>query len=267
MNSFNPSKYSYSTESDNNSVDVSDEVVEKGHKNILKVDIEKFEELCKKFSESKDMKIKKLSGKDKEDFDLVVSYVHLLYGTEYYGKLFEKVKKHFKSVKNVKPGTVGNYFAGCMVSKGNGCSLACAGSMPLPKDEEGWSSCDKAVIMAEKTGERYNFSFIKPAISEEDLNPAYVFVESDFEGFDEYEKENLKAMGCKKVKLIGYSSDMNYSEMETSDVKNIRHRRKKSINKKENNYWWLLVLFIILLIVFLVLLYRYSQTRYSQVSY
>ena len=259
MNSFNPSKYSYSV--DDNSIDVSDEVVEKGHKNILKVDIENFEQLCKKFVEKKDMKIKKLSGKDKEDFDLVVSYVHLLYGTDYYNKLFEKVKKYFKNVKNVKSGTVGGYFAGCMVTKGDGCSLACAGSMPLPKDEEGWSSCDKAVIMAEKNGDRYNFSFVKPANTEEDLNPAYLFVESDFEGFSEYEKEDLKAMGCNKVKLIGYSSDMNYSEMETSEVRHIRHRKKKHHKKKEgSNYWWLLiVVFIILLIIFLALAYRYHK--------
>ena len=259
MNSFNPSKYSTSYSSD---IDVSEEVVEKGHKNILKVDIEKFEELCKKFKEMKDYKIKNLTGKDKEEFDLIVSYVHLLYGTSYYNKLYEKVKKYFKNINSVKAGTIGGYFAGCLVSKGKGCSLACAGSMPLPKDEEGWNVCDKTVIMAEKMGDSYTFSFVKPANSEEDMNPAYVFVETEsFEGFNKYEKDNLKAMGCKKARLIGYSSDMNYSELETKDVKDIKHRYpKKKKNKNDNNWWWLWVLLVLfLIIVFLALFYRYYR--------
>ena len=256
MNSFNPSNYSTSSD-----IDVSDEIVEKGHKNVLKVDIEKFDELCKKFKEIKDFKIKNLTGKDKEDFDLIVSYVHLLYGTSYYNNLYEKVKKHFKSINSVKAGTVGGYFAGCLVSKGKSCSLTCAGSMPLPKDEEGWNSCDKAVIMAERNGDSYSFSFIKPANSEEDMNPAYVFVESEsFDGFNKYEKESLKALGCKKAKLIGYTSDMNYSELETKDVKDIKHRHQKKKKKEEdNNLWLLLIVFIILLIVFLALIYKYYK--------
>ena len=111
MNSFNPSRYSSETD-----LNVSDEVVEKGHKNILKVDIDKFEILCKKFRDQKDVKIKNLIGQNKEDFDLVVSYVHLLYGTEYYNTLYDKVKKYFKNVTG-KPGTVGGYFSGCMNNK------------------------------------------------------------------------------------------------------------------------------------------------------
>ena len=267
MNSFNPSNYS-----SENDIDVSEEVVEKGHKNILKVDIDKFENICRNFREKKDIKIKKLVGQDKEDFDLVVSYVHLLYGTEYYNNLYEKVKKHFKNISTTKPGTIGGYFAGCMSNKNpsieTGCSLGCAGSMPLPKDEEGWSSCDKAVIMGERENGNYVFSVIKP---EEDMDSAYVFVESnslsDFNGFTEYEKENLKAMGCKNVKLIGYSSDMNYSELyeDTKSVNEIKHRhvKKNHKNHKKKNDNWLMVgvivFFILLIILCLLLGYKYYK--------
>ena len=260
MNSFNPSKYSSSY---SESVDVSDEIVEKGHKNVLQVDLEKFEEICKKFKDNQDMKIKNLTGTYKEDFDLVVNYVHLLYGTSYYTALFEKVKKHFKNASG-KAGTVGGYFSGCLKSK-DGCSLSCAGSMPLPKDEEGWSQCDKAVIMAERSGENYSFSIVKPGNSEEDMNPAYVFVESDFEGFNQHEKENLKSMGCKKVKLIGYSSDMNYSELETSSVEKLKTRKRKVVHHKsdkdENNNWFIfgVVIFLILLLIFCLLMYKYKN--------
>ena len=282
MNSFNPSKYSTtSSEIGDDSIDMSEEVVEKGHKNILKVDIGKFEELCKKFKEKKDLKIKKLIGEDKVDFDLMVSYVHLLYGTNYYSHLFEKVKKHFKNTNNIKPGTIGGYFAGCLTGKNqnlSGCALSCAGSMPLPKEDEEWSFCDKAVIMAEKGNDGYVFSIVKPAESVEDFNPAYLFVESnslnDFSGFNNVEKANLKAMGCKKVKLIGYASDMNSSDMKYSElykepknIEEIKNRRKKrdiesNESSNESNNGWLIfavIVFILLLLLLLFLLYRYSK--------
>lgn len=266
MNSFNPSKYSTSSEFEASNTDVSNEIVEKGHKNILKVDIGKFEDLCRKFRDKKDLKIKKLVGQDKDDFDLMISYVHLLYGTAYYKNLYEKVKTHFKNISSVKPGTVGAYFAGCLVTKNSnvsGCSLGCAGSMPLPKEEEGWSMCDKAVIMAEKSASGYSFSVVKPAEKDEDMNPAYLFVEgtlTNFSGFNKYEKENLKAMGCKKVKVIGYSSDMNYSEIyrEPRDVEKIKHRYEKKKNENDSSLLVLgVVLFIILLIILCVLAYKY----------
>lgn len=262
MNSFNPSRYSSETD-----LNVSDEVVEKGHKNILKVDIDKFEILCKKFRDQKDVKIKNLTGQNKEDFDLVVSYVHLLYGTEYYNTLYDKVKKYFKNVTG-KPGTVGGYFAGCMNNKsGNiesGCSLACAGSMPNPKSEEDWESCDSTVIMGEKENGNYVFSVVKPG---EDNDSSYVFIESgEFDGFTQYEKENLKAMGCKNVKLIGYSSDMTYSEFykDKRSVDQIKHRhvKKYSKGKKGDDNTWLVVLvvvFIILLIILGLLGYKYYK--------
>ena len=109
MSYFNQEKFSGSS-------DISNETVEKGHKNTLKLDLEKIDDLCKKFREKKDLKIRKLSGSDKEDFDEMVSYVHLLHGSSHYSHLYERVKKHFKNVASVKPGTVGAYFAGCMVT-------------------------------------------------------------------------------------------------------------------------------------------------------
>lgn len=284
MNSFNPYKYSSDSSNSNNSIDMSNEIAEKGHKNILKVDIGKFEELCKKFRERKDLKIKKLVGEDKENFDLMVNYVHLLYGTSHYSQLFEKVKKHFKGVTSVKPGTVGGYFAGCLVNKKGtdmapGCSLGCAGSMPLPKEDQEWSFCDKAVIMAERGVNGYIFSVVKPAESDEDYNPAYVFVDSnsEFEGFSKAEKANLKAMGCKKVKLIGYSDDMTYSEIynDSRSVEEIKNRRERKIERSESSsnssesyesesntaLILAIVVFLILLLIFLYLLYRYYKLR------
>ena len=250
--SFNPLKYSSSRDSSfdsqdtrDESLEVSNEVVEKGHKNILKVDIGKFEQICLKFREKYDLKIKNLTGEDRADFDLVVNYVHLLYGTSYYSHLYEKVRKHFRNVTNIRPGTLGSYFAGCLNGKDRndisvGCSLGCAGSMPKPKEEDGWSFCDKAVIMAEKGENGYIFSVVKPGESQADFDPAYVFIEggnnknsNKFTGFNKLEKANLKSLGCKKVKLVSYSEDMTYSDVydEAKSVDEIDERKETYSNQ------------------------------------
>ena len=282
MSYFNQNKYSYSS----NSETESSETVEKGHKNVTKVDLGKFDELCKKFKEKKDIKIKKLVGQDKEDFDTVVSYVHLLYETSYYSSLYEKVRKHFDSVISVKPGTIGAYFAGCLISakednssssKVNvnpGCNISCAGSIPLPKDEEGWSFCDKAVILAEKGETGYIFSIVKPANSEEEMDPAYLFVDSkslhEFKGFSKEEKDQIRALGCKKVKMVGYSSsfeDVTYSDLyrEPKAVHEIKHRsdRKAAAHKKEDSslITGILILIVILIIILILVGYKYMSTR------
>lgn len=290
MRGFNPYNFSQNTEG-SASIDVSDQVFEKGHKNILQVDLQKFEETCKKFREKKDIKISKLSKEDKDSFDLAVKYVHLLYGTEHYARLYDIVKRTFKNVGALRHNTVGAYFAGCLNNK-NGCSLSCAGSMPVPKNEEGWNSCDKAVILAErKEGKEnsYSFTILKAAEKEEDMNPAYLFVEStEFDGLDTSEKVYLKSMGCKKLKVVSYSEDMSYSDygepISIDDIKERKYvsseapssdsfesdnRSENNKNKNHRNYknndggwnWlmWSLIIFIILLVLFI--LYAYYKIQ------
>ena len=287
MNSFNPSHYSELSES---SIDVSSELVEKGHKNNVKVDMEKFEEMCKNFREKKDLKIKKLGGEDKKNFDLVVNYVHMLYGTPFYKKLFERVRKHFKNVSGNKPGTIGSYFSGCMNAMSNsenmlpGCTVACAGSMPLPQDEDGWSFCDKAVIIGEKSDDGYVFSIVKPAEDDEDYDPCYVFLEGEFSGLSADEKRNLVDLGCKRVKLVTYNGD-DYQEIYEKDVSEIEERvnnsdvkesksdesKSREVRKhhprshKDNDEcskFWIFIVFFILIILLLFLVYRYYKMKY-----
>ena len=288
MNSFNPSHYSELSES---SIDVSSELVEKGHKNNVKVDMEKFEEMCKNFREKKDLKIKKLGGEDKKNFDLVVNYVHMLYGTPFYKKLFERVRKHFKNVSGNKPGTIGSYFSGCMNAMSNsenmlpGCTVACAGSMPLPQDEDGWSFCDKAVIIGEKSDDGYVFSIVKPAENDEDYDPCYVFLEGEFSGLSVEEKRNLVDLGCKRVKLVTYNGD-DYQEIYEKDVSEIeervnnsdvkesksdesksrevrKHHSRSHKDNDECSKFWIFIVFFILIILLLFLVYRYYKMKYT----
>jgi len=72
-------------------------------------------------------------------------------------------------------------------------------------------------------------------------------------------------MGCKNVKLIGYSSDMTYSEFykDKRPVDQIKHRHVKKYSKKktDDNTWLvvLVVVFIILLIILGLLGYKYYK--------
>jgi hypothetical protein len=284
MNSFNPSQYSELSES---SIDMSSEMVEKGHKNNVKVDMEKFEEMCKNFRDKKDYKIKKLGGEDKKNFDLVVNYVHMLYGTPFYTKLFERVRKHFKNMGASKPGTIGSYFSGCLYAMSDkennmlpGCKVACAGSMPLPQDEEGWSFCDKAVIIGEKQHDGYVFSIVKPAEDDSDYDPCYVFVEGEFSGLSSDEKKNLQDLGCKTVKLVSYSGE-DYKEICEKDVSEIDERNSEVSNEKkikkenvikndhrhkkhdESSTFWVFIVFLILIILLLFLVYRYYKMKHA----
>ena len=223
----------------------------KGHKNTTEVDLKNFEKLCEKFRNYEDVKIKHLSGQDREDFDLVMSYVDMLQGTSYYPHLFQKMKKHFHDVESVKVGTVGSYFAGCLLSQdskgvSSACSADCAGSMPNPGEV-----CDKAVVFGEKRPNGYSFSMVKEASSEQEMDPAYLFLESDFTGLSTEEKNELRSLGCKSVKLIGYTKDMKYSELYKTPkaIHEIKHRH---VYETQNEGETGLILGVILLFLFLL---------------
>ena len=276
-NSFDPTKYeteSYSIENDDINSDSyafaddsSSEYVEKGHKKKINIDIGHFDTLCKKFKEKKNLKIKQLQGQDLEDFNQVVSNVHQLYDTDYYIHLHDKVKKYFGDLESVKPGTIAGYFAGCLVNTTYddkpGCSVACAGSVPLPKEDDGWGFCDKVVIMTEKDKNGYKFDIIKPAEEDVDYDPAYVFVEHtnlhDFKGFSKDEIDELKRIGCKKINLVGYADDgVTYSELygmskELDDIKRRVSHKHKSKNTSKNKSKKGKVLVALLIVISLIL--------------
>ena len=274
--SFNPYQYTTSVATESKPIENTseeerfDEIVTKGGKKVFKVDIGHFDRLCQKFRDKADLRIKNLTGRDKEDFKLMVSYVRLLYGTNYYGHLYSKVEKYFKDLKEVKPGTVGGYFGGCLVptqfEDQPGCSAVCAGSVPRPKDDEGWSFCDKAVIFAEKNGNRgYVFNVLKEPETPEEMDPCYVFVEHtdihDFEGFSQKEKEQLEQLGVNEMYLIG--CDSNGSEYvnlygDICKLSDVKTRKKKHYKSKGSS----LGLALVLILVFLLLVVLFFGWRF-----
>lgn len=251
-----------------------DEIVTKGGKKVFKVDIGHFDDLCRKFQDKCDIPIRKLVGSDKEDFKLMVSYVEILYGTNYYENFYQKVIKYFGNLNHVKPGTVGGYFGGCLISTSfddqPGCSPICAGAVPRPKDEEGWSFCDQGVVFADKNTNGYNFTLLKEPERGREGDPCYLFVEHtdlhDFKGFSRKEKEKLKELGIHDVYLIGYDEDgTEYVKLyeDVCNIYDIKHRVKQPQTSDKSNF----DLAMILIVIFLLLVALFFGWRFWDKNY
>ncbi len=231
-----------------------------------KPDIEKFDQLCWKFRKIPHIKIKSLKGCDRKDFNLVVSYIHVLASTPDYAYFYDRVTKYFADLKDIVPGTVGSYFAGCLIKTSfadEGCTPVCAGSIPKPKDEEGWAFCDKTVIFAEYTKHRgYNFTLLRESDNQEnDIDLSYVFVDStdEFGGFSEKEKKRLNQMGASNIQVIGCDdtdtgNETKYIELEKGQVFDLKHRKKEEI-VTDNSRLALAILLIVLILIIIFLFF------------
>lgn len=263
-----PSVISYQDHRDDRTFD---EIVTKGGNKNFNVDIDHFDSLCKKFRNKHHLKIKELRGEDKDDFNLVVSYVHLLRPTSYYNHFYDKVINYFGDLDRIVPGTVGGYFGGCLVkttfdeTSQGGCSAVCAGSIPRPKDDEGWSFCDKAVVFAEYGKKGYEFTMLKEAEDNEDLDPCYLFVEQtslkEFKGFSKNEIRKLTGMGIEYIHLVGCDENgTEYVELYPDEI-NIHDIKSRHIKSENSSLTWLII--IILLIIFLLIVLGYYYKFYN----
>lgn len=111
-----------------------------------------------------------LSDEDNKKIEVIRELSHKTYGTLTYDKLYSYAKDIFcaDGVK-YRPHTVGSYFIGCSVKTNikestqnvnPGCSVLCAGSLPVPKslidkDKEQWGFCSQNVIWCLSTADEY----------------------------------------------------------------------------------------------------------------
>ena len=161
----------------------------------------------------------------KEKFDRLVFFTGIFKDTADYIKLYSWCQNYFSHVVNITPGSIGAYIKGCSVptsfsSTAPSCSVACAGSMPKPKN---FSYCDNSVILGMFDGNDYNFYILQKSSVAEDHSKAYLFINSTDEkaypGFTDVEKSKLLKEGLQEVKLIGYHPDgRTYAELTTDTV-------------------------------------------------
>lgn len=211
--SFNPANFNSQSSID---YDDDDEMVTKGiTKGITKggcevvsIDVKKLESMLDALRENSAKPIRSLEGPIQDKFKQMVSYVNLLYDTEHYSTLYKMIMSKFANVKDLQPGTVGAYFAGCFQNVTGimpNCSPICAGSVPPPKRD--WTFCEDKVIWGVLTGSKYTFTELNQVKSDKALlfvnhnNPA------SFPGLTDDEKMQLMKLGVKEVKLMGYTQD------------------------------------------------------------
>ena len=257
QHSFNPF-----TSNEINKIDIN---TDSKQKRQLKFDVGYFGQLCKKFKEKKDIKIKSLRGEDREEFNVIISYIQVLHGTPYYNHLYEKINKYFGNFKDITPGTIGGYFRGCLdntvITNNNKDDNNT--NVIKPKNEEGWSFCDKAVFLANYTDGHYKFETLKDP--EEDNDICYIFVNAlslhDFKGFSSEEIEELNDLGCDKIILVGYDDNgLKYKELydKPIDIYDVKYRHKHNNNPSNN----LVGLALLLIIIFLLLLVLFFGWRW-----
>ena len=198
--------------------DVDDTIVTKDGSEVLKIDVNSLNEALTELRNNYSKQIRELTGSTNDKFKMMVSYVDLLYDTDYYNVLHNLVKDKFGDLKDVQPGTVGAYFAGCLINPElsglpKGCSPICAGSMPPPQDKFDqlqWAFCGDTVISATYSPQTQNFDFtIVNTIPNSDR--ALIFVNynnlNTFPGFTDEDKNKLTNLGIRNVQLLGYTQD------------------------------------------------------------
>lgn len=281
MQGFRPSKYGGSTikdsDDDGSLHKNGTRLVKKGGNDMLKIDLSELESLAGNLRRNSHLPVKILPSDVKKDFRQLLTYVSLLYDTKQYIILHNIVTKHFADIREIIPGTIGAYCAGCQVDTSftdnlHGCSAVCAGSMPPKKDD--WNFCENTVILASYDEDRFIFTISKRSETRDGRETAFIFVHytciDDFPGFSGDEKNQLRALGIKHVYLNGYTRDgRKYIGLinHIIDIDEIKIRdcsvEDYIDNSNAYNDSGMVIFLIILILIALFFGWRYTQLRLS----
>lgn len=211
------------------------------------------------------VKIRKLTGSLKDDFDSLAQYVAWIYNTDSYSVLYAEIQNYFHESETYQPGTIGAYCGGCLVKKkdglaARGCTVICAGSIPPPHNQPDWEFCSELVIWAVYNDGSYSFTTLNEIEDEQD-DKAIIFIENEtletFPGFSLAEKKTLKEHGLNQVRLIYYNPQCNPMYKEVSGgfinldqilTRNIVIPLPDPIVIDTTWSWWMIVIVAIILI-------------------
>lgn len=231
------------------------------------------DELRKKISHLKanaDVKIRKLNGKLKEDFDFLAQSVAWVYNTDSYKQLYNEIKKYFNDKQSYQPGTVGAYCGGCLNKRKDGlptrgCSVICAGSIPPPLDDPEWEFCEDLVIWSTYEGGNYEFTSLNEVDDAKD-NRVIIFIDQNsldsFPGFSSAEKKTLADYGIKQVRIMHYNPKLDCKAMYTDiskgfialdKIKSRQATTQPPASTSNQNAWLWLVVFILFILILLFL--------------
>lgn len=181
----------------------------------------------------KDTPIKSLSGEAKAHYEYIVNHVTLLYNTDEYPAFYNLVKEVFNDTQ-FKIGTVSAYFNGCAIKTNidpRGCSVICAGALPLPQSMPSTvygtsvatgadgsnidlSTCQYPVMLAVWDSGKYTITSLHN-LENKDHTIIFIIDSSNaFYGFTGSEKQILTSEGVVNVSVYKTSEDgQTYTQM------------------------------------------------------
>jgi len=137
-------------------------------------------------------------------FKSMLDVIKVMTTTNTISQLREMIKDVFKEEDNYVEGTLGAFFAGCMIRTnfpGNpSCSSVCSGSLSHV-DDEGWKECGEAVIHYDGT----RFALLN---NPHDKSKCHLHIPEalDFKGFSQNEINNLTTYGVRQIKVYKVSA-------------------------------------------------------------
>jgi hypothetical protein len=175
-----------------------------------KLDRSSFDTLLRNLYQIKDTKISDLKGEQKNQFDSLVNFVKILYGTPYFQMLYQKINEVFGNIQEIKPGTVSGYILGSILSRSFykkissnpsddtwACSPFSLNALPVLNQPE----CKYFVITLEPDAtNKKGYNMIMNKSSNEDK--AIIFTMNNFVGLTNEDKTKLKNYGIAYVKVF-----------------------------------------------------------------
>lgn len=200
------------------------------------------------------LRIDELTGQQKSDYDALFLAVNMSLTTPDYPALHREVTLRFSDLdrEQIKPETVGAYFAGCLRDKNaeSACSSVCAGSMPLPDESD---VCDVKVVVAQK-----NASGVRNLrlVNQSDSDHAMLYID-DFNGITEGERNTLRNMNVKRVKVMSGGEDSDYQNL--SELPRIaetyhQHSVQKVAESENSEILWIFAITGLLALLFILTL-------------
>ena len=198
-----------------------------------------------------------LRGQQKEDFQTLVGYTKTLYDTAPYKIYYDEVKSVFGKLSRVYPGTVGAYFAGCIVKPAykdlKGCSSICAGSMPVAPEDGDTTTCSYPVVFANRKDDGdYNFVKLHNGTNK-DMMIVYVDGNHPFRGFSQDEKKKLESMGAAKIDVVRFTDQNSDDEEIYNGFLELDSMPTRSFYTTFTSSSWLWILLILLIVVIIVI--------------
>ena len=185
-----------------------------GEEIILKID--EIKNTLTYLKEYNDVVIKELKGEPEKKFYTMVKVADSVYDTpSEYQKLFDIVKEVYSDVKDVKFGTVGSYFAACMIEDKmdpKGCGICSSAGIKLPLESNNSNSiCMFQVYLLEQKG---NSNILTSLNNVEDKEKSIIYYpKADFDGLSKNQIKSLKEKGVEEVNILYYEPNSKNYEM------------------------------------------------------